>query len=111
MSRTGVIRRIVAASALLLTAGNAMAAGVTADHGVIPPEKRQAFLAYVERHQPPFSFIDSDGLKVGKVIHDTGIRYYKIPRGYGLRAYRFSVVNNQVVLVDPATRRVVQIID
>jgi hypothetical protein len=100
------------ALALLLTTAAAQAASETAGRGgVIPPDKREAFLAYIDRHHPPFSFIDSDGLKVGQVIRDTGIRYYKIPRGYGLRGYRFSVINNQVVLVEGASHRVVQIID
>ncbi len=37
--------------------------------------------------------------------------YYEVPRQYGETQYRYTVVNNRTVLVEPGTRRIVQVID
>ncbi len=37
--------------------------------------------------------------------------YYDVPQEYGVKEYRYTRVNGKVVLVDPRTRRVVQVID
>ena len=42
----------------------------------------------------------------------SGVTYYPVPAEYGVdRRYRYTVVNDHVVLVDSATRRIVQVID
>ncbi len=37
--------------------------------------------------------------------------YYDVPQEYGVKNYRYTRVNGRVVLVDPQTRRVVQIVE
>ncbi len=37
--------------------------------------------------------------------------FYEIPDEYGARNYRYTVVNNRTVLVDPRSRRVVDIVE
>jgi len=44
------------------------------------------------------------------VLPAEGVRYYEVPEQYGARDYRYTVVNDQVVLVDPRSRRVVQVV-
>ncbi len=42
----------------------------------------------------------------------SGVTYYPVPAEYGVdRRYRYTVVNDHVVLVDSATRRIVQVVN
>ena len=58
---------------------------------------------------PSYSY--REDLRVGATLPESGVRYYEVPREYGATKYRYTVVNNRTVLVDPATHRVVQIIE
>jgi len=44
-------------------------------------------------------------------LPSTSVTYYEAPKEYGVTKYRYTVVNDRTALVDPATRRVVQIIE
>ena len=48
---------------------------------------------------------------VGATLPATGVTYYAVPTEYGVTNYRYTVVNNRPVLVEPGTRRIVQVID
>jgi hypothetical protein len=48
---------------------------------------------------------------VGAELPEQGIQYYEVPSQYGATQYRYTVVNNRTVLVEPRTRRVVQVIE
>jgi Protein of unknown function (DUF1236) len=37
--------------------------------------------------------------------------YYDVPQEYGVREYRYTVVNDRPVLVDPRTRRIVEVVE
>jgi hypothetical protein len=39
------------------------------------------------------------------------VTYREVPAEYGVRNYRYTRVNNRIVLVDPATHRIVQVIE
>ena len=41
----------------------------------------------------------------------TGVSYYDVPPEYGVHNYRYTVVNGRTVLVEPRTRRIVEIIE
>ena len=43
------------------------------------------------------------------MLPDT-VTVYDVPREYGVTKYRYSVVNDQTVLIDPTTHRIVEII-
>lgn len=49
-------------------------------------------------------------VQIGTVL-PTDIRVYEVPAEYGVREYRYTVVNNRAVLVDPGTKKVIQFID
>lgn len=39
------------------------------------------------------------------------VTYYDVPAEYGVREYKYTRVNGRVVLVDPRTRRIVQVVE
>jgi Protein of unknown function (DUF1236) len=46
------------------------------------------------------------------ILPSSGMVFYRVPREYGVPSrYRYTIVNDRTVLVDPRTRRVVQVID
>lgn len=78
--------------------------------GLINGDQRPRFREYVVTQRRP-SYVYREELRDGVVLPSEGIEYYDVPPEYGVRDYRYTVVNDHVVLVDPRTRRVVEIID
>lgn len=78
--------------------------------GGISDDDRPRFRTYVAE-QKTLSYNYSSNLQIGTELPDSGVTYYDVPSGYGVRDYRYTVVNGRAVLVDPRTRRVVQLID
>jgi len=89
--------------------GGAVGGVVGGVKGVLGIEERPRFRTYVvEQHRPSYRY---DGnLRVGVVL-PSEVTYYSIPREYGAPNYRYAVVNDRTVLVEPGSRRVVEIID
>lgn len=50
-------------------------------------------------------------VEVGTVLPARGVVYHNVPAAYGAPGYRYTVVNNEAVIVEPRTRRVVEIIE
>ena len=50
-------------------------------------------------------------VRVGAVLPSSGVTYYEVPAEYGVRDYRYTVVNDRPVLVDPRTHTIVQVIE
>jgi Protein of unknown function (DUF1236) len=73
-------------------------------------DRRPAFREYVVRERVP-SYTIPDRVVVGGVLPETGVTYYDVPQSFGATPYRYTVVNGQTVLVEPRTRRIVQVID
>jgi hypothetical protein len=48
---------------------------------------------------------------VGGVLPEVGVTYYDVPQSFGSTPYRYTVVNGQTVLVEPRSRRIVQVVD
>jgi hypothetical protein len=117
--------RILAITALLGALGAPIAAqaqsGVTTgvapgntvvitESGGIGPDQRPAFREYVVRERVP-TFTIPDRVVVGGVLPEAGITYYDVPQSFGATTYRYTVVNGQTVLVEPRSRRIVQVVD
>ena len=83
---------------------------VIPDSDGITADQRPAFREYVIRQQVP-TFTMPDRVVVGGVLPEAGITYYDVPQTYGATTYRYTVVNGQTVLVEPRTRRIVQVVD
>jgi hypothetical protein len=77
---------------------------------VITVDQRPAFLAYVRRRQM-LSDLDLKHVSVGDVLSDSGVKYYEIPLSYGAPFYRCAVIADEVVIVEPSTDRVIQVVD
>jgi hypothetical protein len=92
------------------TVGVVRGDAVIVDSGGIAVEQRPAFREYVVRERVP-TYTIPDRVIVGGVLPEAGITYYDVPQTYGPTTYRYTVVNGQTVLVEPRTRRVVQVID
>ena len=83
---------------------------VIGEHDGIMAEQRPAFREYIVRERVP-NFTISERVIVGGVLPDVGVTYYDVPQTYGSTPYRYTVVNGQTVLVEPRSRRVVQVVD
>jgi hypothetical protein len=78
--------------------------------GVLGVDQRPRFRNYVvERHVPSYDY--REDVRVGAVLPEAGVTYYDVPPEYGVRDYRYTVVNSRTVLVDPRTHRIVEIVD
>jgi len=78
--------------------------------GILGVEDRPRFHEYVVRERVP-SYRYSDEFVVGAVLPESGVTYYDVPADYHVTGYRYTYVNDHAVLIDPRTRRIVQIID
>ena len=78
--------------------------------GILGVEDRPRFREYVVHERLP-SYRYSDEFIVGATLPESGVTYYDVPGEYHVRGYRYAYVNDHAVLVDPRTRRIVQIID
>jgi hypothetical protein len=77
--------------------------------GGIAQERTPEFKAYVVKEKHP-SYTYRGEVVVGAELPPTGVTFYEVPREYGVTEYRYTVINDRTVLVDPKTRKVVQII-
>ncbi|ABA05838.1 Protein of unknown function DUF1236 [Nitrobacter winogradskyi Nb-255] len=78
--------------------------------GGITQEQRRAFRDYVATERVP-SFTVSQNIVVGAVLADEGVSLYDVPQRFGATPYRYTVVNGETVLIDPRSRRIMQVID
>lgn len=84
------------------------AAGVVG--GILGVDQRPRFREYVVKERRP-SYRYQDEVRVGAVLPSSGVTYYEVPSEYGAREYRYTVVNDRPVLVDPGSRRIVEVIE
>ena len=76
----------------------------------IATDQRPAFREYIVRERVP-NYTVPDRVVIGGVLPEVGITYYDVPQSFGATTYRYTVVNGETVLVEPRTRRIVQVID
>ena len=90
--------------------GAAVGAAAGATAGGIADDTSPRFHSYVaERHHTSYRY--QGDVRVGAELPNSGVTYYEVPREYGATEYRYTVVNDRTVLVDPRTHRVIQVID
>ena len=89
--------------------GAVVGAGVGAVVGGLAADQQPQFRQYVVTRNVP-SYRYQEEVRVGSVLPQSGVTYYEVPSQYGVRDYRYTVVNDRVVLVDPRSHRVVQVI-
>jgi uncharacterized protein DUF1236 len=78
--------------------------------GILGVDERPRFHRYViEEHRPSYRY--EGDVRVGAVLPQAGVTYYEVPPEYGVREYRYTVVNDRPVLVDPRTHRIVEVVE
>ncbi|PBC20215.1 DUF1236 domain-containing protein [Mesorhizobium sp. WSM4307] len=92
-----------AAAALVLFAG---VGAVAAEDVVITPEQDTVVREYVKKQ--PLASVKLPGveLNVGTPVPDT-VELHEVPKV----KYRYVVIDNRTVLVDPSTRKIVKVYD
>ena len=78
--------------------------------GGIALEQRPAFREYVVRERVP-TYSVPEPVIVGTTLPDVGVTYYDVPQSFGPTPYRYTVVNGETVLIEPRSRRIVQVIE
>lgn len=84
--------------------------GMVVDEGGIAPDLQPRFREYVVQENVP-NYTVPGRVMVGVTLPEMGVTYYDVPQQYGAHRYRYSRVNDEYVLVDPQTRRIIQVID
>ena len=77
---------------------------------ILGVDDRPRFREYVVRERRP-SYRYSEDLRVGVVLPEDGVTYYEMPPEYRAPGYRYTIVNERPVIVDPRTRRVIEIVE
>jgi Protein of unknown function (DUF1236) len=75
-------------------------------------EERPHFHEFiVKQHHPSFHFREE--VRVGAILPEAGLELYEVPGEYHVSrpGLRYAVVNDRVVIVDPRTRRIEEIIE
>jgi len=77
----------------------------------LSPEQRTTIREYVVRERVPVATLPGE-IRVGAVIPG-GVELVTVPETWGpsVRRYRYVHWNDRVVLVEPSSRKVIQIID
>src|SRR5262245_13401547 len=83
---------------------------IIGEHEGIAIDQRPAFREYVVRERVP-NYTITERVIVGGVLPETGVTYYDVPQTFGATPYRYTVVNGQTVLVEPRSRRIVQVVE
>lgn len=90
--------------------GGAIGAATGTVGGILGVDTRPRFRSYVVREGRP-SYTYGEEVRVGTVLPSNGVTYYEVPAEYGASGYRYTVVNDRPVLVEPGSRRIVEVID
>jgi hypothetical protein len=102
---------IAAQAQTTITTGTAGGSTVViGEHEGITAEQRPAFREYIVRERVP-NYTISERVTVGGVLPEAGVTYYDVPQSFAVTPYRYTVVNGQTVLVEPRSRRIVQVVD
>jgi hypothetical protein len=99
-----------AAGPLGAIVGGALGAATGTAGAILGVDDRPRFREYVVRERRP-SYRYRDDVRLGVVLPESGVVYYEVPAEYRAPGYRYTIVNDRTVLVDPRTRRIVDIID
>src|SRR5712675_392774 len=108
----GAISAPIAAQAQSEITTGVVRGGVIVNDDVdgIAIDQRPAFREYIVRERVP-DYAIPDRVIVGGVLPETGVTYYDVPQTYAVTPYRYTVVNGRTVLVEPRSRRIVQVVE
>ncbi len=98
----GPIGAIVGGAVGAVTGGMAELLGI---------DQKVRFREFISKEHLP-SFTTQNELRPGLCLSLEDITYYPVPPEFGVsQDYRYAIVNGEAVIVDPRSRRIVQVID
>jgi len=103
----GAMATPIAAQAQTVGVGGGVVVG---DDAGITVDQRPAFREYIVRERVP-NFTVPGQIEVGAVLPEAGVTYYDVPQTFATTPYRYSVVNGRTILVEPRSRRIVQVVE
>ncbi|KJC41524.1 hypothetical protein UP09_20490 [Bradyrhizobium sp. LTSP885] len=116
-NRILAVAAVAAAIAMPATAAQAQTVGVARGGPVvvdesegITVEQRPAFREYIVSERVP-TYTIPDRVVVGNLLPEAGVMTYDVPQRFGATPYRYTVVNGETVLVEPRSRRIVQVVE
>jgi hypothetical protein len=100
-----------AAGPLGAIVGGTVGAATGTVGGILGVDDRPRFREYVVReHRPSYAY--RERVVVGGVLPADGVTYYEVPTEYHVApSYRYTVINDRPVIVDPRSRRIVEVLD
>ena len=100
-----------AAGPLGAIVGGAIGAATGTVGGILGVDDRPRFREYIVRERRPSYRYEQD-VRVGVVLPEAGVTYYDVPAEYHAPpGYRYTIVNDRPVLIEPRTRRIVEIVE
>lgn len=100
----------VASAQAVIVEDRGVTTGLASDDIGIADDLRPRFREYVVQENVP-NYTIPGRVVVGTTLPEVGVTYYDVPQQYGANRYRYSRVNGQTILVEPRTRRIVQVIE
>jgi uncharacterized protein YcfJ len=77
--------------------------------GGLADQDQPRFREYVvKEHRPSYRY--TEDVRVGATLPASGVTYYEVPSEYKVSKYKYTIVNDTPVLVDPGSRRIIQVI-
>jgi hypothetical protein len=100
-----------AAGPLGAVVGGTVGAAAGTVGGILGVEERPRFREYVI-HEHHASFRYAKAVRVGAVLPEGAVAFYDVPPEYHVMpGYRYAVVNDVPVIVEPRSRRIVEVIE
>ncbi|GJE11596.1 MULTISPECIES: DUF1236 domain-containing protein [Methylobacterium] len=109
-AQEGASRGAEMAGPLGAVVGGAIGAAVGTANGILGVDRRERFRIYALGERRP-SIALAGPVRVGTVLPEDGVVYYDVPREFALPEYSYTIVNHHPVLVEPRSRRIVEVID
>lgn len=85
------------------------AVSTTGSTGILSLDQKPRFREFALREKRSSVRVQDD-VKVGLELPREGMQLYDIPPEFNAGQYRYTILNERPVIVDPATRRIVEVI-
>lgn len=90
--------------------GSAIGGAVGTANEILGIDRRERFRIYALAERRP-SFAIKGAVRVGTVLPEDGVIYYDVPPEFALQGLNYTIVNDHPVLVEPGTRRIVEVVN
>ena len=78
--------------------------------GGIAGDNTPRFKTYVRQHEVP-SYAYREEVRIGAVLPERGVTYRDVPAEFGVKGYSYTTINDRTVIVEPKTRKIIQVIE